>query len=47
MKIKFSNNASTTLFSAVTMSDTQIVVSPGGGSLFPALTGDNLSLIHI
>lgn len=47
MKIKFSNNASTTLFSAVTMSDTQIVVSPGGGSLFPELTGDNFFMITV
>lgn len=47
MKIKFSNNASTTLFSAVTMDDTQIVVSPGGGSLFPELTGDNFFMITV
>lgn len=47
MKIKFSNNASTTLFSAVTVSDTQIVVSPGGGSLFPELTGDNFFMITV
>ena len=47
MKIKFSNNASTTLFSAVTVRDTQIVVSPGGGSLFPELTGDNFFMITV
>lgn len=47
MKIKFSNNASTTLFSTVTVSDTQIVVSPGGGSLFPELTGDNFFMITV
>ena len=47
MKIKFSNNASTTLFSAVTVGDTQIVVSPGGGSLFPELTGDNFFMITV
>lgn len=47
MKIKFSNNAATTLFSAVTVNDTQIVVSPGGGSLFPALTGDNFFMITV
>lgn len=47
MKIKFSNNASTTLFSAVTVNDTQIVVSPGGGSLFPELTGDNFFMITV
>ena len=47
MKIKFSNNASTTLFSAVTVSDTQIVVSPGGGSLFPELTDGNFFMITV
>lgn len=47
MKIKFSNNASTTLFSAVTVNDTQLVVSPGGGSLFPELTGDNFFMITV
>lgn len=47
MKIKFSNNASTTLFSAVTVNDTQIVVSPGGGSLFPELTDGNFFMITV
>ena len=47
MKIKFSNNASTTLFSAVTVGDTQIVVSPGGGSLFPELTDGNFFMITV
>lgn len=47
MRIKFSNNASTTLFSAVTVGDTQIVVSPGGGSLFPELTDGNFFLITV
>lgn len=47
MKIKFSNNASTTLFSAVTVGDTQIVVSPGGGSLFPELTNGNFFMITV
>lgn len=47
MKIKFSNNASTTLFSAVTVGDTQIVVSPGGGSLFPELTKGNFFMITV
>lgn len=47
MKIKFSNNASTTLFSAVTVGDTQIVVSPGGGSLFPKLTDGNFFMITV
>lgn len=35
MAIQFANNAATTLFSSVTVSDSQIVVSPGGGALFP------------
>lgn len=47
MKIKFSNNASTTLFSAVTVGDTQIVVSPSGGSLFPELTDGNFFMITV
>lgn len=47
MKIKFSNNASTTLFSTVTVNDTQIVVSPGGGSLFPELTDGNFFMITV
>lgn len=47
MKIKFANNASTTLFSAVTVGDTQIVVSPGGGSLFPELTDGNFFMITV
>ena len=47
MKIKFSNNASTTLFSTVTVGDTQIVVSPGGGSLFPELTDGNFFMITV
>ena len=47
MKIKFSNNASTTLFSALTVGDTQIVVSPGGGSLFPELTDGNFFMITV
>lgn len=47
MKIKFSNNALTTLFSAVTVGDTQIVVSPGGGSLFPELTDGNFFMITV
>lgn len=47
MKIKFSNNASTTLFSTVTVRDTQIVVSSGGGSLFPELTDGNFFMITV
>lgn len=47
MRIKFSNNASTTLFSTVTVGDTQIVVSPGGGSLFPELTDGNFFMITV
>lgn len=47
MKIKFSNNASTKLFSSVTPSDTQIVVSPGGGALFPQLVSGEFFMITV
>ena len=47
MKIKFSNNASTKLFSSVTPSDTQVVVSPGGGALFPQLVSGEFFMITV
>lgn len=47
MAIQFSNNASTTLFSSVLMSDTQIVVSPGGGALFPAAGGSDYFMVTV
>lgn len=47
MAIQFANNATTTLFSSVTVSDTQIVVSPGGGALFPAAGGSNYFMVTL
>lgn len=47
MAIQFANNAATTLFSSVTVSDTQIVVSPGGGVLFPAAGGSNYFMVTV
>jgi hypothetical protein len=47
MAIQFANNAATTLFSSVTVSDTQIVVSPGGGALFPAAGGSNYFMVTV
>lgn len=47
MAIQFANNATTTLFSSVIVSDTQIVVSPGGGALFPAAGGSNYFMVTL
>lgn len=47
MAIQFANNATTTLFSSVTVSDTQIIVSPGGGALFPAAGGSNYFMVTL
>ena len=47
MAIQFANNAATTLFSSVTVSDSQIVVSPGGGALFPAAGGSNYFMVTV
>lgn len=47
MAIQFANNAATTLFSSVLMSDTQIIVSPGGGALFPAAGGSNYFMVTV
>lgn len=47
MAIQFANNATTTLFSSVLMSDTQIIVSPGGGALFPAAGGSNYFMVTV
>lgn len=47
MAIQFANNAATTLFSSVTVSDTQIIVSPGGGALFPAAGGSNYFMVTL
>ena len=47
MAIQFANNATTTLFSSVTASDTQIIVSPGGGALFPAAGGSNYFMVTL
>lgn len=47
MAIQFANNAATTLFSAVTVFDSQIVVSPGGGALFPAAGGSNYFMVTL
>ena len=47
MAIQFANNAATTLFSSVTVSDTQIVVSPGGGALFPVAGGSNYFMVTV
>lgn len=47
MAIQFANNAATTLFSSVLMSDTQIIVSPGGGALFPAAGGSNYFMVAV
>lgn len=47
MAIQFANNAATTLFSSVTVSDAQIVVSPGGGALFPTAGGGNYFMVTV
>lgn len=47
MAIQFANNAATTLFSSVTVSDAQIVVSPGGGALFPTANGSNYFMVTV
>ena len=47
MAIQFANNAATTLFSSVLMFDTQIIVSPGGGALFPAAGGSNYFMVTV
>lgn len=47
MAIQFANNAVTTLFSSVLMSDTQIIVSPGGGALFPTAGGSNYFMVTV
>lgn len=47
MAIQFANNAATTLFSSVLLSDTQIIVSPGGGALFPAAGGSNYFMVTV
>lgn len=47
MAIQFANNATTTLFSSATVSDTQIIVSPGGGALFPAVGGSNYFMVTL
>lgn len=47
MAIQFANNAATTLFSSVLMSDTQIIVSPGGGALFPAAGGSSYFMVTV
>ncbi len=47
MAIQFANNATTTLFSSVTVSDSQIVVSPGGGALFPNAGSSNYFMVTV
>lgn len=47
MAIQFANNAATTLFSSVTVSDAQIVVSPGGGALFPPAGSGNYFMVTV
>lgn len=47
MAIQFANNAATTLFSSVTVSDSQIVVSPGGGALFPTAGSGNYFMVTV
>lgn len=47
MAIQFANNATTSLFSSATASDTQIVVFPGGGALFPAAGGSNYFMVTV
>lgn len=47
MAIQFANNAATTLFSSVTVSDAQIVVSPGGGALFPTAGRGNYFMVTV
>lgn len=47
MAIQFANNAATTLFSSVTVSDAQIVVSPGGGALFPTAGSGNYFMVTV
>lgn len=47
MAIQFANNAATTLFSSMLMSDTQIVVSTGGGALFPTAGGSDYFMVTV
>lgn len=47
MAIQFANNAATTLFSSVTVSDSQIVVFPGGGALFPNAGSSNYFMVTV
>ena len=47
MAIQFANNAATTLFSSVTVPDAQIVVSPGGGALFPTVNGSDYFMVTV
>jgi len=47
MTILFSNNASTTLASAITSSATSLTVATGQGSLFPTITGSNIFYITL
>ena len=47
MAIQFANNAATTLFSSVTVSDAQIVVSQGGGALFPTAGSGNYFMVTV
>lgn len=47
MAIQFANNAATTLFSSVIVSDSQIVVSPGGGALFPNAGSSNYFMVTV
>lgn len=47
MAIQFANNAATTLFSSVTVFDSQIVVSPGGGALFPNAGSSNYFMVTV
>ena len=47
MAIQFANNAATTLFSSITVSDSQIVVSPGGGALFPNAGSSNYFMVTV
>lgn len=47
MAIQFANNAATTLFSSVTVADSQIVVSPGGGTLFPNAGSSNYFMVTV
>lgn len=47
MAIQFANNAATTLFSSVTVSDSQIVVFPGGSALFPNAGSSNYFMVTV